>query len=271
MHRPLPRSYKNAFPFRLCTTSFIYPDTYVPNVRMLGPCVDEIELLMFESAPGSLPSQKELRALADLAEEFDVTFNIHLPTDISLCDPEPSRARRAAETFRRIIHMTRTLSPSTCTLHLPYDRTSSTENHVKKWRDAAHEGITRILAGGVDGRAITIETLDYPLDWAKPLIHDLDLSVCLDIGHLIINNFDIREMFSEYQDRTAIIHLHGADNGRDHLPLDRLPPNETPAVMGILNAFSGVVSIEVFSYNYLSASLPFLENAFQSASHRKQP
>ncbi len=266
MYRPLPKSYKNAFPFRLCTTSFIYPDKYVPNVRMLGPCVDEVELLMFESAPGSLPSQKELQELAGLAEEFDLTFNIHLPTDISPCDPEPSRARHAAETFRRIIHMTRRLSPTAYTLHLPYDRRSSTGDHVKKWRDAAHKGMTRILEGGVDARAITIETLDYPLDWAAPIISDLDLSVCLDIGHLVINDFDIREFFAEYQDKTAIIHLHGADNGRDHLPLDKLPPVEVEAVMDILNAFSGVVSIEVFSHDYLITSLSFLENVFQSAT-----
>ncbi len=269
MHRPLPKSYKTAFPFGLCTTSFIYPDGYVPNVRMLGPCVDEVELLMFESAPASLPSRKELKELAGLAGEFDITFNIHLPTDISVCDPEPARARQAAENFRRIIHMTRALAPTAYTLHLPYDRKSLGVDQVNQWRDAAHEGMTRILDGGVDGRSITIETLDYPLDWARPIISDLDLSVCLDIGHLLINDFDIREMFNDYQDKTAIIHLHGADNGRDHLPLDRLPPHEALAVMDILNAFSGVVSVEVFSYDYLTASLSFLENAFQSASHQK--
>jgi len=43
----LPKSYKHAYPFKLGTTSFIYPDGYVPNVKMLGPYMDEIELLFF--------------------------------------------------------------------------------------------------------------------------------------------------------------------------------------------------------------------------------
>lgn len=268
MHPSLTKSYKNAYPFRLCTTSFIYPDAYVPNVRMLGPCVDEVELLFFESAPESLPSESELRALADLAGEFDLTYNIHLPTDISPCDADPARARNAAETFRRIIDMTRFLAPTTYTLHLPYDRKSNGEDEVKKWRDDAHKGMTRILAGGVASRTISIETLDYPIDRAAPIISDLDLSVCLDIGHLIIHNFDIRAIFVKHRDRTSIIHLHGAHDGRDHLPLDRLPGGEKEAVMEILKKFSGVVSIEVFRRDYLAASLSFLESNFRSALPR---
>ena len=46
----LSKSYKGLFPFKICTTSFIYPDHYIPNVKMLGPFVDEIELLVFESS-----------------------------------------------------------------------------------------------------------------------------------------------------------------------------------------------------------------------------
>jgi hypothetical protein len=45
----LTKSYKGFYPFKLATTSFIYPDDYIPNVKMLGPFVDEIELLLFES------------------------------------------------------------------------------------------------------------------------------------------------------------------------------------------------------------------------------
>ncbi len=47
---PVPKSYKGSYQFRLGTTSFIYPDHYLPNVKMLGPYLNEIELLLFESA-----------------------------------------------------------------------------------------------------------------------------------------------------------------------------------------------------------------------------
>ena len=57
----LSKSYKGRFPFTLATTSFIYPDDYVPNVRRLGPYLDEIELLCYESA--HLPARGTIEEL----------------------------------------------------------------------------------------------------------------------------------------------------------------------------------------------------------------
>jgi hypothetical protein len=47
MYPALNKSYKGLFPFNIGTTSFIYPDDYVPNVKMLGPYLGNIELLLF--------------------------------------------------------------------------------------------------------------------------------------------------------------------------------------------------------------------------------
>ena len=41
----LTKSYKGFYPFKLATTSFIYPDDYMPNVKMLGSFFDEIVFL----------------------------------------------------------------------------------------------------------------------------------------------------------------------------------------------------------------------------------
>ena len=57
-------------PFRLGTTSFIYPDHIIPNVQKIGRFFDEIELLVFESSPkGVLPSREEIRVLEQLSGE----------------------------------------------------------------------------------------------------------------------------------------------------------------------------------------------------------
>ncbi|MFW6236790.1 MAG: hypothetical protein ACOC3F_00200, partial [Desulfosudaceae bacterium] len=63
MNQPLPVAYKNRYPFALSCPSFIFPAGYSENVRRLGSCVDEIELLFFESRPDSLPSPVEIREL----------------------------------------------------------------------------------------------------------------------------------------------------------------------------------------------------------------
>lgn len=46
---PTLQSMKGIFPFRLGTTSYILPDGLVTNVEFLGPLVDDVELVLFES------------------------------------------------------------------------------------------------------------------------------------------------------------------------------------------------------------------------------
>jgi sugar phosphate isomerase/epimerase len=261
----LPKSYKGTYPFRLGTTSFIYPDHYTPNVKHLGSYLDEIELLMFESVlPESLPESGEIKELARLAKDLDVTYNVHLPTDVSFGHPDEQKRLAAVDTIKKVIDLTAILSPSTCTLHLPYDRPSRDTETVAAWQRLVHESVGHLMDKGVPGRLISIETLDYPFDWVKPIIVDFDLSVCLDLGHLMIYGYDMASAFEQYADRTAVIHLHGVEDGQDHIALDRLSAKQIAAVMRILQQYTGTVSMEVFCFEHLKKSLAFLEKCWNA-------
>ena len=75
MYPSLSKSYKGIFPFSIGTTSFIYPDDYVPNVKKLGPYLENIELLLFESNnTDALPSKQVIRELVSLAKDFNLTY-----------------------------------------------------------------------------------------------------------------------------------------------------------------------------------------------------
>ncbi|GBC64034.1 sugar phosphate isomerase/epimerase [Desulfonema ishimotonii] len=262
---PLPKSYKGAYPFKLGTTSFIYPDRYRPNVRMLGPFLDEIELLMFESAwPDSLPSEDEIDSLARLGRELGVTYNVHLPTDVSLTDPVPEARQQAAEILRTFIDRTAPLNPSACALHLPFDAPSREPEAVVRWQDQASNGLARLLPEKSSNRLIAVETLDYPFEWAGPVIEAFDLSVCMDIGHLLLYGFDARALFAEFLPRLSLIHLHGVRDGQDHIALDQLSPDHAALVTDLLRQFDGVVSLEVFAYKHLVPSLSFLAQCWNS-------
>ena len=260
MHPTLPKSYKGGFSFKVGTTSFIYPDGYVQNVKMLAPYLDEIELLLFESTPGSLPSIHEVKQLLSLANEFDLTYNIHLPLDIYLGAPERSIRLFGMDTIKQIVDLTASLSPSTYTLHLPCDDTGVDNEQVKRWQDRLNKSIEKLVSGGINGEMISIETLDYPLNWVEEILIDFNLSVCIDVGHLILYGFDPEAVFKRHKNRTPILHLHGVDNHKDHLPLDRLTKENVETVVRMLKQFEGVVSLEVFSFDYLKASLSFLDN-----------
>jgi sugar phosphate isomerase/epimerase len=256
----LSKSYKGRFPFTLATTSFIYPDDYVPNVRRLGPYVDEIELLCYESA--HLPARGTIDELARLSGECGVTYNVHLPTDLSIGHRDQSHREQAVNAVLRTFERVAPLSPTTCTLHIPCDGHPLPAEDSERWRDRVQVSLKKILEARVAPGLISVETLDYPLGTLKDVIGAFGLGVCLDVGHLILHGRDVEKTFAEFKDKTAIIHLHGVRDGKDHLGLDRLPHDLGAPLTRILPTFKGVVSLEVFSFNHLSASLSWMEGRF---------
>ena len=256
----LSKSYKGRFPFTLATTSFIYPDDYVPNVRRLGPYLDEIELLCYESA--HLPARGTIDELSRLSGECGVTYNVHLPTDLSIGHRDGPHREQAVNAVLRAFERVAPLSPTTCTLHIPCDGHPLPADAIERWRDRVQVSLEKILKAGVDPGLVSVETLDYPLGTLKDLIGAFGLGVCLDVGHLILHGRDVEKTFAEFKDKATIIHLHGVRDGKDHLGLDRLPNGPGAALTRVLPTFKGVVSLEVFSFNHLSASLNWMEDRF---------
>ena len=98
----LPRSLKNCHPFRLGTTSFIYPAGYAENVKLLGPYIDAVEVLAFESRwPDSLPSEADIAELVRLGEEHDLCYN--RITSYNVCYTKLLRSRISAAFFRDVV------------------------------------------------------------------------------------------------------------------------------------------------------------------------
>lgn len=253
-------------PFRLGTTSFIYPDHIIPNVRKLGPFFDEVELLVFESSPGGLPSRKDIRVLEQLSEELSVSYNIHLPTDISLTDISDSQRARATDTLLRVIELFAPLNPTTHTLHLPMDRAMIPPKDLALWKERACRGLEHLVPLLPDPGMISLETLGYPPSCLQPLVTEFDLSLCIDAGHHFKYGHDLRSTFELFRGKIPVVHLHGVDfsgpTPRDHTRLDRLPDELFAESVQLLSAYEGVVSLEVFSLENLNCSLAKLATVF---------
>lgn len=259
MHPVLEKSYKNCFPFRLGTTSFIYPDSYDVNVRRLGPNFDEIELLFLESSEKSLPSKDQIDLLAILARQFDLTYNVHLPTDIAMGHPDITIRNYAVETVKRVVGLAEVLCPTTYTLHLEYHEMASDEDQINMWLERLSDSMEQVVSSGIKGSDISVETLFYPFHWIEEIIAQFGLSVCIDLGHLFVRKFDPKIIFDKYYSRIPIVHLHGVENQTDHIGLERLAVKHENKLINILNTFTGTVSLEVFSYKHLASSLVYLE------------
>jgi sugar phosphate isomerase/epimerase len=259
MYPTLSQSHKQRFPFRLSVPSFVYPADYATNVQRLGPFVDEIELLLLESRAESLPSEEEIDRLAALSTDLQLTYNVHLPLDLDLGSTDPEARRYAVERLAAAIERVHPLSPTTHTLHLTYGDKDCSPSGIRDWRARTHGSLTALLrATAVSPRRISIETLDYPPEWFAPLVDPLDLAVCVDAGHMALYGFDLQAVLDLFAQRITICHLHGVTNGKDHLSLDRLPPEARTILQRFLQSFQGSVSLEIFSFERLRDSLPCL-------------
>jgi sugar phosphate isomerase/epimerase len=263
----LAASYKKAFPFKIACPSYIHPDHIIPNVRALGPFVDEIELILFESHPESLPTEKEIDILETLAEDLNITYNIHLPLDLNPGSNEKAERRKATEILKSIFTLTAPLKPTTHTLHLVYEGSADENNYRKKWTSHLFESLEGIMAAGLKGRSISIETLSYPLNWIDDLFEAFDLSVCIDVGHLLLSGISLSETFKRYEDRLTIVHLHGVEDKKDHQAVDRLSDSAWNLLLEVMGRFYGVVSIEVFSFDRLAESLHVFDNRWKRFKH----
>jgi len=265
---------KKKWPFKVGTTSFIDPGPIVDNVKKLGPVFDEIELLIFESQPFMttdgpvpvLPQADEIRELVRLSREFGVTYNVHLPVDVSFTSASKKERILGVDTIKQVVELCAPLSPSTHTLHLEFtpEDAGGGDAGLERWQGRALESLG-ILSPFLNHLSdISIETLEYPPEHLFKILDNLDVDLCIDAGHLIKYGYDIKALFERYGHRVPLIHLHGVDfsheNPKDHQGLDKTPMDRFLLTFEVLKQFDGVVSLEVFNRNNLQDSVNYLNN-----------
>ena len=248
------------FPFRLGTTSYIYPDHIVPNVAKLAPFLDEIELVLFESeGQDNYPDEVELRNLMNFCLKGEVGFNVHFPIDIFLGDKDEEVRLKGISVVKKVIERTLCLKPSLYTLHFDLrDKNGREETDVDAWRKRLLQSAEEMKGWGIETERISIETLSYPFEWIEDIVKKFEFSACLDIGHMLLYDLDIQSYLKKYLPQTSIIHLHGMENGVDHLGIDRLNGRMVDLIFSKLRSFTGILSIEVFSFRDLKNSLEVL-------------
>jgi len=253
------------FPFRLATTSYIYPDRIVPNVIRLAPYFDEVELVLFESeGENNLPEEADICLLGEISLNQQLGFNVHLPIDIFLGDKKDETRYLACSAIKKVIRRTLPLNPSLYTLHLDLrDMTGQDHADIEGWKARITQSLEEIMGEGIEPNRISIENLDYPFSWIEDIIERFGLSICLDIGHILSYGQDLQNFFEKYLMATSIIHLHGFENGVDHLGIHTIEDTKMELILSCLRTFQGIVSIEVFSFDDLYRSLKVFEEKWR--------
>ncbi|MDY6845296.1 MAG: cobamide remodeling phosphodiesterase CbiR, partial [Thermodesulfobacteriota bacterium] len=165
-----------------------------------------------------------------------------------------------------LIDYLKILNPYTYIVHLNLSKRK--KERIELWQDRIDSSLNRILDGTkIDCAQIAIENLDYPFGYAEDIIIRNNLSVCIDVGHLINAKVDVKEHLVRYLDRTRVIHLHGIDKNKDHASLKHLDKKLIKSVWQLLkdNNYHGVLTLEVFSQGDFEESIAVLSELMKGS------
>jgi len=243
--------------FRLATTSYIIPAPIIPNLRFLGPHLDEVEIVLFESGEESnLPSSEEIREMAQIGSDLDISYNIHLPADLFFGDPDPALRERFGQIALRFYERTLPLDPTLYILHLDSRRADGTQEEDRDaWLERVWGSVESLARDGLDLHRVAVENIEYPLQRVLPLVESSQMTFCLDVGHLLRYGYDIESTIGMFLEKSSMVHLHGVNCGRDHCGIEWIPQKEWKTIKRALQDYCGGVSLEVFSLADLTSSL----------------
>lgn len=258
-------------PFRLGTTSYIIPDDIIPNLRHLRGRVDDVELVLFESdAFSNMPSPDDVSEMARLAKEAGLSYTVHLPMDTRLGSADEVERIESVGKCRRVMEPMAPVAPFAWILHLHGDRRGNppTDEPVR-WIEQNRRSLAELLdTTTVKPQEICIETLDYDFGLVAGLVETFDLSVCLDIGHLLVYDRDVGAHLDRWLDRARVFHVHGVRaDGADHVDLGHLPEglleNMADRLTQLPKADSRVITLEVFGKDDFERSMEVVQKRLQ--------
>jgi sugar phosphate isomerase/epimerase len=171
-----------------------------------------------------------------------LTYTVHLP----LWSVEPSTPLApvrsgSVEALIKTVRETLPLEPEVYVLHATGALAAEFYNMkisemargliLGQFQNGARQSIRTLLAEtGLPSRRLAVETIEFPLDLTLELAEELDLSICLDVGHVLAGFpgwFDLDEVLAKTLPRLAEVHLHDSRRmsqgsrgyGEDHKPL----------------------------------------------------
>ena len=248
---PLPK-----LPFRMGTTSYIYPADVLPNVERLVHWVDDVEIVFFEvTSYCPLPDAGTLDALREQGHAHDTSYTVHLPLDLALASADVQIREGSVDLARRAMRTTRPLDPWGYVIHV--EHRERWPGSWARWQRLAEESLRHLMEDIEEPDRLCVENIEsVPPEEVFSLADRLGLGVCLDVGHLLKVGLDPLPYLDERLSQSRIVHLHGWDGERDHQSLCVMPEADLMSVIQRLYRplYGGVVTLEVFNEEALLSS-----------------
>ena len=252
-------------PFRVGSTSYVYPDDILPNVQRLAQAgdVDDIELVFFEVDDGlnNLPDDKTLSVLIDLAAAHNLTYTVHLPLNLRLGSDGYTQHESLVKA-EKVIKTTLPLAPFAYVFHL-----DGADAGTPVWVERSLGALERVIQWVPRPELLADENLEtWDPALLEPVLQALPISRTTDIGHLWRTGRDPLTVLDDWLPRTRVIHMHGIGE-RDHQSLALMSRQRIDAVVAHLQAYPNVLTLEVFSTSDFFDSRASLLASVQRVQH----
>ncbi|MFA9393153.1 MAG: cobamide remodeling phosphodiesterase CbiR [Halodesulfovibrio sp.] len=239
--------------------SWVMAGSVYENCVFLEGKVDEVALLFFESESCLAYDESDLpRELAEL----DLTYHVHLPLDLPWDD-----ADEAARIVLGLMDKVRFLGVRQAVLHPPVT-TGKNAFSVEATQQLLTVVTRAWCSHGFDCNDLLIENIEGAdlIDLA-PVIEDLGLGVCIDIGHIIAYGHDALLDRTDIFDRLRMVHINapadiGTVKGRSkHVSLVHLDEAGRGVARKVLQACGEDCTLvyELFNWKHIETTIPIVE------------
>ncbi|MHA1829407.1 MAG: cobamide remodeling phosphodiesterase CbiR [Candidatus Heimdallarchaeaceae archaeon] len=192
----------------------------VQLINQLGLDLAELSLDVFYAKPNFLAREVK-EALLNLKQEKGLTYSIHLPFSyIDLASLDERIRRDSVESIHEVVNFSKGLDADTYILHVAGSSTAKVFlakylskqvklNFLKEITDVVDTSISEILRF-LPTEKLCVENIpQMPPSFTCRIADKFGVSLCVDIGHLIVQgDEDVFEFIDRFYDKIKIYHLH---------------------------------------------------------------
>jgi hypothetical protein len=137
---------------------------------------------------------------------------------------------------------------------------------LEQWQANSIRALELLADWVGDPELLAVENLEgYPLDFISPVLEQIPVSRCVDVGHLWLDGHDPVPFLQMALPRTRVVHIHGLQE-RDHLSLAHMPSEQIERVLAVLRQanYAGVLTLEVFGEDDFHSSMTALHAGMEA-------
>lgn len=244
---------------RLGASGFTFEAPMCWNVRRLAPLADDIELILYDTGTeSSYPDADESAFLRETAARYGCTYTVHLPSALGAHPLDRAWEAKVLEQWSRSVESCESLNPFAYIWHWESEIFGPRPaEDTARWLEVTARTASAFTERFPELRSrLCVENLSYDFRLAEPLISELRLPVCLDIGHAWRGGWADTPFLERLLPQAKIIHMHGVNtaSGQDHIALreeNRAGSESLFAALRRISESSGlerVLTFEVFSW-----------------------